>query len=115
MSEEQIDKQLDNQPENQAVKQTDKQPDIYQKLVELLRRYPELAVKLYQTLDVGRFFITITCQYKEGPEDKNDLHHYWMRQAFNVQDVLLSITHIENDFKAREIPTSELKKEAGWH
>ena len=94
---------------------TTKLPDIYQKTAELLKRHPELAVKLHKALETERFFLTLTCQFKDRPEDKNDLHHFWIRNKFSIDDSLRSMQHIENDFKAKEMPTSEIKDDGNWH
>jgi len=82
-------------------------------LMVMLASHPGLADKLIEALETDRFFITISCQKKKSPADPNDLHHFWIQQKYPPNDVLLSLRHIANDYKAKECPTAEIEGN-GW-
>ena len=95
-------------PEQPATKlQT---PD--QRLKALLAGHPGLRAKLIEAIETDRFFITVTFQKKYKPTDQHDLHHYFCRRQFMVNDVLPSMKHIANDFKAKEMPGAEIQSDA---
>ena len=80
----------------------------------LLKKHPALQAKLIEALETDRFFVTLSCQKKKSPGDPHDLQHYWSRHRYAVNDVLLSLRHIANDYKAKECPTAEIEGN-GWH
>jgi len=84
-------------------------------LKALLGSEHELADKLAEALETGRFFITVTFQKKYTDQDPHDLQHYWLRRGFQVQDVAPSLRHIISDFNAKENPTAELEDKKEWH
>lgn len=84
-------------------------------LQKLLSAEPELETKLIEALETGKFLITVTLQKKYRPDDKCDLHHYWMRKDFMVQEVASSLRHIIADFTAKENPTADLEDKTSWH
>lgn len=103
--------------ENQSTEKKDvklKPMDKYEILAELLKSQPELVDKLIEALETDRFFITVTFQKKYRPDDRHDLHHYFCRRQFMLNDVLPSMKHIANDFKAREMPGAEIEGDE-WH
>jgi len=79
-----------------------------EKLTALLQAQPGLRAKLIEAIETDRFFITVTFQKKYKPTDQHDLHHYYCRRQFMVNDVLPSMKHIANDFKAKEMPGAEI-------
>ena len=79
-----------------------------EKLAALLQAQPGLRAKLIEAIETDRFFITVTFQKKYKPTDQHDLHHYYCRRQFMVNDVLPSMKHIANDFKAKEMPGAEI-------
>ena len=83
-----------------------------EKLTALLQAQPGLRAKLIEALETDRFFITVTFQKKYKPTDQHDLHHYYCRRQFMVNDVLPSMKHIANDFKAKEMPGAEIESDA---
>jgi len=102
----------------QPVAQTQVKPDpqeISRKVAGLLVAEPELAAKLAEALETGRFFITVTFQKKYAPEDKHDMHHYWTKKDMLTKDIVPAINHIISDFNAREDPTAELPDKKQWH
>ena len=84
---------------------------VNEKLAALLQAQPELRAKLIEALETDRFFITVTFQKKYKPTDQHDLHHYFCRRQFMVNDVLPSMKHIANDFKAKEMPCAEIQSD----
>lgn len=84
---------------------------VNEKLAALLQAQPELRAKLIEALETDRFFITVTFQKKYKPTDQHDLHHYFCRRQFMVNDVLPSMKHIANDFKAKEMPGAEIQSD----
>jgi hypothetical protein len=83
-----------------------------QKLQKLLIPHPGLAGKLIEALETERFFITLTFQKKYKPDDPHDLHHYYERRQFMVNDVVPALKHIAADFNAKENPTAEIKSDS---
>jgi len=83
-----------------------------EKLAALLQAQPGLRAKLIEAIETDRFFITVTFQKKYKPTDQHDLHHYYCRRQFMVNDVLPSMKHIANDFKAKEMPGAEIESDA---
>ena len=79
----------------------------------LLKKHPALQAKLIEALETDRFFVTLSCQKKKTPADPNDLKHFWIQQKYPPNDVLLSLRHIANDYKAKECPTAEIEGN-GW-
>ena len=96
---------------------TKEKPEIarLEQLEELLAGEIELAAKLKEALETDRFFITVTFQKKYSPEDEHDLHHYYIRKNFMVNDVVPSLKKLAADFIARENPTAELPDKSQWH
>jgi len=84
---------------------------VNEKLAALLQAQPEFRDKLIEALETDRFFITVTFQKKYKPTDQHDLHHYFCRRQFMVNDVLPSMKHIANDFKAKEMPGAEIQSD----
>jgi len=84
-------------------------------LAELLKNKPELAGKLKEALQTDRFFITVTFQKKYKPSDEHDLHNFWTRRNFMVNDVVPSLKQMASDFIAKENPTAELPDKNQWH
>ena len=84
---------------------------VNEKLAALLQAQPELRAKLIEALETDRFFITVTFQKKYKPTDQHDLHHYFCRRQFMVNDVLPAMKHIANDFKAKEMPCAEIQSD----
>lgn len=89
-------------------KQAEAKQDQQNQLQLLLKKEPELASKLTEALETGRFLITLTFQKKYTNQDEHDLQHYWIRKNFMNQDVVPSLQHIISDFNAKENPTAEL-------
>jgi len=85
-----------------------------EKLIALLSTQPELAAKLLEAIETARYFISISFQKKKSPGDPHDLQHFWHRQRYPVNDVLPSLRHIANDYKAKEMPNAEVKGD-GWY
>jgi hypothetical protein len=83
-------------------------------LDSLLAKHPELASKLLEALEAGRFLVTVTFQKKYSPDDPNDLHHYFCRRQFLKNDVVPSLKHIVDDFRAKEMPNAEIEG-SDWH
>ena len=83
-----------------------------EKLAALLQAQPGLRAKLIEAIETDRFFITVTFQKKYKPTDQHDLHHYYCRRQFMVNDVLPSMKHIANDFKTKEMPGAEIESDA---
>jgi len=83
-----------------------------EKLAALLQAQPGLRAKLIEAIETDRFFITVTFQKKYKPTDQHDLHHYFCRRQFMVNDVLPTMKHIANDFKAKEMPGAEIQSDA---
>lgn len=83
-------------------------------LTAMLAKHPGLADKIIEALETDRFFITISCQKKKTPADPHDLKHFWHQQQYPPNDVLLSLRHIANDYKAKECPTAEIGGDE-WH
>jgi len=79
-----------------------------QYLFNLLEKEPELMSKLFEALQTGRFFITVTFQKKYKPTDERDLHHYYIRKNIMVNDVMPCLKYMASDFTAKENPTAEL-------
>lgn len=86
-----------------------------ERLEKLLDKEPELAAKLVEALETDRYFITISCQKKDKPDDQHDLKHYWMQRGYNKNDVVPSLKHLAADFIAKENPTADLPDKNGWH
>ena len=86
-----------------------------QVMANLLEKEPELKVKLFEALQTDRFFITVTFQKKYKPEDEHDLHHWYIRKNFMVNDVVPSLKHVAADFTSKENPTAELPDKKNWH
>lgn len=84
-------------------------------LAELLKNESELQAKLKEALETDRFVITVTFQKKYKPDDEHDLHHYYIRKNFMVNDVVPSLKHLAADFTAKENPTAELADKKNWH
>lgn len=97
--------------EKPAEPETTKLPNLREQLEALLATQPALRVKLLEALRTGRFLISITYQHKEKPEDANDLHHWWTRNQFAVNDVLPSFRQVIADFTAKEMPNAEIKSD----
>ena len=97
----------------QSGKSTSISPE--QVMANILEKEPELKVKLFEALQTGRFFITVTFQKKYQPTDEHDLHHFWTRRNFMVNDVVPSLKHMASDFIAKENPTAELPDKNQWH
>jgi len=83
-------------------------------LMVMLAKHPGLRRKLLDALETERFFITLSFQKKLKPDDPNDLQHFWQRMGFMANDVLPSLRHIANDYKAKEMPNAEVEGD-GWH
>lgn len=101
------EKTHDNKPK------TTKLPSLREQLETLLATQPILRARLLEALKTGRFLISITYQRKEKPQDACDLHHWWCRNNFAVNDVLPSFRQIVADFTAKEMPNAEINAE-GW-
>lgn len=84
-------------------------------LTNLLVAEPELAGKLAEALETGRFFVTVTFNKKYDLADRHDLHHYWIKKDFMTQDIVHSLNHIMSDFNAKEQPGAELPDKKSWH
>lgn len=82
-------------------------------LLKLLERNPELTDKLIEALEVDRFFVTISCQKKDKPEDTNDLRHSWFVKNYPRSDVLNTLRHLANDWRVKEQPDAELSGKKG--
>lgn len=80
----------------------------------LLGSHLDLRSKLLEALETGHFFITISCQKKDKPEDPHDLKHFWIRAGYMPNDVVLSLRHLTADFCAKEMPNADVNAE-GWH
>ncbi len=89
--------------------------DQVKRLAVLLTWEPELAAKLVEALETDRYFITISCQKKDKPDDQHDLRHYWLQHKYNTNDVVPGLKHLAADFIAKEIPTAQLPTDSGWH
>jgi hypothetical protein len=83
-------------------------------LYGLLQKYPGLEDKLIEALETRRFFIALSCQKKDNPDDPHDLRHSWHREGFNQFDVVKSLKHIAADWCAKENPMAQIEGE-GWH
>jgi len=86
-----------------------------QVMANLLEKEPELKVKLFEALQADRFFITVTFQKKYRPDDEHDLHHYYIRKNFMVNDVVPSLKNLAANFIAKENTTAELPDKSQWH
>jgi len=95
--------------------QSTKVDAMLEELEMLLAGELELAGKIKEALETDRFFITVTFQKKYSPEDEHDLHHYYIRKNFMVNDVVPSLKKLAADFIARENPTAELPDKSQWH
>jgi len=76
---------------------------------------PELEKKISEALETGRFFITVTFQKKYKPDDEHDLHHFYIRKNFMVNDVVPSLKKLASNFIGKENPTAEMPDKNGWH
>ena len=108
-------KKTNRKPETKLDPQRKAALELSWDLSELLKNESELQVKLKEALETDRFFITVTFQKKYKPEDEHDLHHYYTRKNFMVNDVVPSLKHLAADFTAKENPTAELPDKTTWH
>ena len=83
-------------------------------LAAMLSYHPALMFKLIEALETDRFFITLSFQKKKSAADRHDLQHFWHRQQYPVNDVLPSLRHLANDYKAKECPEAEIEGNE-WH
>ena len=83
-------------------------------LTAMLAGHPGLADKLIEALETERFLLTLSFQKKYKPDDPNDLQHFWLRQGYQVNDVIPSLRHVAADFAGKEMPNAEVGGE-GWH
>jgi len=102
-------------PQQEASKRTPEEMFRLGELTNMLVAEPELAGKLFEALQTDRYFITVTFQKKYRPSDEHDLHHYYIRKNFMVNDVVPSLKHLASDFSAKENPTAELPDKSQWH
>ena len=90
-----------------------KQKPPHDKLAGLLGKYPGLSDKLIEALETDRFFITLSFQKKDRPDDPHDLRHFWHREKFSANDVVPSLKHLAADYNAKENPSAATSGD-GW-
>ena len=88
--------------------------DLARKLLDLFGRHPGLRDKLIEAFESDRFFLAVSFQKKDKPEDPHNLRHFWHRKKFNPFDVVKSLKHIAADWCAKENPMAQIEDE-GWH
>lgn len=88
-------------------------PGTIANLLQLVKSEPELTNKLIEALEIERFFVTISCQKKDKPEDAHDLRHSWFIRNYPRGDVLNTLRHLANDWRVKEQPDAELSDEKG--
>jgi len=86
-------------------------------LLKLMELKPKLMDKLIEALEINRFLITISCQKKDRPEDTNDLRHWWIINDYwlDKDTVPGTLTHLSDDWKAKEQPTAEIIGKRGFY
>lgn len=109
------EKQMLKNQESSRQKTADRRLEIKTVLYELFDKEPELAAKLVEALETDRYFITISYQKKDKPDDQHDLRHYWLQHKYKKDDVVPGLKHLAADFIAKENPTAQLPADSGWH
>ena len=82
-------------------------------LEAMLFKHRELKAKLIEALESNHFFITISCQKKDRPDDPHDLRHYWQQEFYPPAAAIATLRHLLRDATATLMPGAEIDDKPG--